>query len=332
MRRADQPPQNRSEALLREEARQWFVSLLEQPSAAKRAEFEKWLRADPAHFEAYGAVEAAWQAAEKPGRRLADKEAAQLAVYLEAMDKAKAQKKTFRRLSTLSVLLAVVLAGGIWLERPNLVQDMLADHSSARGERRSIVLSDGSSVLLDADSAIDEDYTGAERRVRLLRGGAFFDVVSSDTPFVVQAGNGEVRVLGTAFAVHMLGDDGLVTLERGDVEVAAGEHSQTAALEPGQQVRFDAAGVGAVEEVNLDDELAWREGRLVFYRARLADVVNEIQRYRSGRIVIAGSGLASERVTGSISLADTEAALASIQASLGFRMNTIAGRLTVIGP
>jgi transmembrane sensor len=60
--------------------------------------------------------------------------------------------------------------------------------------------------------------------------------------------------------------------------------------------------------------------------------VSEIQRYRRGRIVIATSRLAEERVTGSISLADTDVALASLQASLGFRMTTVAGRLTVIGP
>ncbi|MEO9340302.1 FecR domain-containing protein [Mesorhizobium sp. SB112] len=332
MRPADQPPHDRSEAELREEARQWFVSLLERPTAARRAEFETWLRADPAHFEAYSAVEAAWQQAEQPGRRLAEKEAGQLAVYLEAMDQAKGRKKSFRRLSTLSVLLAAILAGGIWLERPNILQNMLADHSSVRGERRSIELSDGSSVLLDADSALDEDYTAAERRVRLLRGGAFFDVASSNVPFIVRAGSGEVRVLGTAFAVRLTDDGGLVTLERGGVEVTADERPEASALAPGQQVRFGTAGIGTVEEVSLDDELAWREGRFVFYRARLADVVREIQRYRRGRIVIATARLAGERVTGSVSLADTDAALTSIQASLGFRMNTLAGRLTVIGP
>lgn len=332
MRSAKQPPQSTADAELREEARQWFVLLLERPSAAKQAEFEKWLRDDPAHFTAYSAVEASWHASEVPGRRLAEQEAAQLAVYLERMDKAKSQKKTFRRLSTLSVLLACVLASGVWLERPHLFQDMMADHSSARGERRSIALADGSSILLDADSAVDVDYAASERRVRLLRGGAFFNVETSKVPFVVEAANGRVTVLGTAFEVRLMEEGGIVTLERGSVALGVDGGAATSTLAPGEQAQFGVSGVGEVEPVNIADSLAWRDGRFVFYRMPLADVVGEIQRYRDGRIVIATSSLAKERVSGSVSLSDTDAALASLEASLGFRMSTMAGRLTIIRP
>lgn len=329
---AQHPPREKSEAELREEARNWFFALLERPTAEKRARFEAWVRANARHLEAYSAVEAAWQQAESPGRRLAEKEAEQLRLYLEAMDTAKSRRKSVRRLSGLSVLLVAVLAGGIWLERPSVFQDMLADHASPRGVRRNITLPDGSSVMLDADSALDEHFTPAERQVRLLRGGAFFDVKSSSVPFVVKAANSEVHVHGTAFAVRLLEGGGVVTLERGIVAVTAGSLPQSAKLAPGEQVSFGAGGLGRVEEASLDDQLAWREGRFVFYRARLADVVDEIQRYRKGRIFIATSQLAEERVTGSVVLADSDAALASLQASLGFRMNTFAGRVTVIGP
>lgn len=308
------------------------MALLDAPTPALQREFEEWLRADPAHFEAYQAVETTWHETEKPGQRLAEKEADELAVYLEAMDKAKSQKKTFRRLSILSVVLALVLAGGVWLERPGFFQNLSADFTTERGERRTIMLSDGSSVLLDADSALIDEYTPAERRVRLIRGGAFFDVIPSSTPFIVEAANGEVRVLGTGFDVRLLDDGGLVTLERGSVSVSIAHETGAMVLEPGQQVRFGAGGIGTMQNVELQDALAWRGGRFIFYRARLADVVQEIQRYRRGRIVIATSKLSDERVTGSFSLSDTDAALSSLQASVGFRMNTVAGRLTVIGP
>lgn len=332
MHPADQPSQTPISAALREEARRWFVLLLERPNASTRAEFETWLHADPAHFEAYSAVEAAWQAAEKPGQRLAEQEADQLAIYLEAMDKAKARKKALRRFPLPGIILIAMLAGGLWFENPDMLQNMRADYSSARGERYRLTLPDGSSVLLDADSALDETFTGTGRRVRLLRGGAFFDVAHADIPFVVEAADGEVRVHGTAFGIHLLEEGGMVTLERGVVEVKTGEHPEAAMLAPGQQVRFDTGGLGPVEDVSVGDALAWRDGRFVFYRARLADVVDEIRRYRAGRIVIATSRLAGERITGSVPLADTDAALASLGASLGVRIHTIAGRLTIIGP
>lgn len=332
VRMNDQEPSKPADAAINERAREWFVRMLQQPSPADRAKLDAWRSADPSHDDAYRKVEAAWDASAKPGERVAAKEADKLAAYLEAMDRAKAQRGTTRRLGAASLVLALLFGGAVWLERPNFWQDMTADHVTGRGERRMVTLSDGSTALLDADSAISEDFTESVRKIILARGGAFFDIVPSATPFVVEAAEGQVSVLGTRFDARVLSEGGIVTLERGKVSVAVSGPAARAILEPGQQVRFDGGGLGAVEDVDLDDALAWRDGRFVFYRARFADVVREVERYRPGRIVIVGSALADERVTGSFPLADTDAALRSLQASVGFRMTSVAGRLTVIRP
>lgn len=327
---SDQEPSKRTEADMGEQARAWFVRMLQAPSASERKKFEDWRAADPAHDEAFRKVEAAWAASARPGERAAAREADKLAVYLEAMDRAKAQRRSTHRLGAASVVLALLFGGAVWLERPHLLQDIMADHVTGRGERRVVMLPDGSTALLDADSALTENYTGSERRITLVRGAAFFDVAASATPFVVEAAQGEVTVLGTSFAVRMLDEGGAATLERGSVAVAQG--AARTVLEPSQQVHFGVDGLGAVEDVDLGDVLAWRDGRFVFYRARLADVLREVERYRSGRIVIVGSGLADERVTGSFPLADTDAALRSLQTSVGFSVTSLAGRLTIIRP
>jgi transmembrane sensor len=328
----DQEPSKPADTDLGEQARAWFVQMLRNPSAAERAECEAWRRADFSHEEAYRKVEAAWNVSMKPGERVAAREADKLAVYLEAMDRAKAQTGMRRRLSAASIMLALLLGGAIWLERPHLLQNMMADHATGRGEVRMVMLSDGSTALLDADSAISEDIGSDRRRVTLIRGAAFFDVAKTGSPFVVDAGSGKVTVLGTRFDVRLLDEGGAVTLESGKVSVGVDEISDQVTLAPGQQVRFDGSGIGEVQDVEPGDALAWREGRFVFYRARLADVVREIERYRPGRIVIVGAPLADELVTGSFVLADTDAALQSLQDSVGFRMSSVAGRLTVIRP
>ncbi len=316
----------------REMARGWLVTLLADPRPARQAEFEKWLRADPAHFEAYQSVEATWHAMEEPGQRLAEAEAGELAGYLEAMDRSKRNRKIIRRLGALSVVLVALLAGAVWLERPGVIENLRADYVTERGETRSVLLADGSSVLLDADSALADAFVAGERRVKLIRGGAFFDVVPSSVPFVVEAANGEVRVMGTGFDVRLLPDGGSVTLEHGRVLVKTDGQSDATVLQPGEQVQFGSKGIAAVRTVELGDALAWRAGRYTFYGARLADVVGEIGRYRKGRIVIATSALADERVTGSFSLGDTNEALSSLQASVGFKMRHLTGHLTIIGP
>jgi transmembrane sensor len=315
-----------------EQAQAWFVTLLGETTVAQRAEFTRWLNADPAHLEAYRNVEASWQTMEGPGHRLAEREADELSFYLKAMDKTKRNRKIGGKLGALALLAAVVLAGGIWLERPGLIDDLRADYATARGERRTVTLADGSTVQLDADSAVVLDLSASERRLHLLRGGAYFDVIPSAVPFVVEAAVGKVSVLGTGFDVRLVDDGGSVTLAHGRVAVSAGGQSAQTILAPGEQVLFGPKGVADVQRVALEDALAWRGGRYTFYQARLADVVAEIGRYRKGRIIVVGSGLADERVTGSFSLDDTDAALQSLQASVGFNLHSLGGRLTIVGP
>jgi transmembrane sensor len=183
-------------------------------------------------------------------------------------------------------------------------------------------------VLLDADTAVDVAFVPGERRVRLLRGTAYFSVTKTGEPFIVEAADGQVRVLGTEFDVRLAEQRAVVTLARGRVEVGNG--TRTATIAPGQQLSYAADTLGTVVEADLDAALAWRDGRFVFYDARLADVVAEIARYRSGRIVIASNALANWTVSGSLPLDDPDAALRSLQSSVGFSMRAIAGRLVIL--
>ncbi|NWJ25723.1 FecR domain-containing protein [Rhizobium sp. RM] len=327
------PTPERTNDALEAEARAWFISLLQTPTEKKRRAFEAWRQADPSHAEAFQALAAAWEAAEQPGKSLAEAEADELAVYLDAMDAEKHHRKTTQRLAGLAIVLLCLLGGAMWLERPNIIEDITADYVSPRADRISVQLSDGSKVLLDADSALSEDFTTGERRVRLLRGAAFFDVRhDASKPFIVAAGDGEVQVLGTRFDVRLLEGRGVVTLENGSVSVTAGVNRAHTVLKPGERVAFHGSGLEPIENVDLEESLAWRDGRFVFYRARLADVLHEIERYQKGRIIIASGTLADERVTGSFSLDDTDAALSSLQASVGFRLHSFVGRLTIVSP
>ncbi|MGO4335663.1 FecR domain-containing protein [Labrys sp. KB_33_2] len=322
------PPQS-SPADVEQEARDWFVRRLGGLSRAEQAAFESWLGANPAHADALRRMEQVWSAAEQPARQLATRENEALAPYLHAVDRSRRQHRNFRRLSAATLVLALGLGGVLWLQNPHLLQKLMADHSTGRGERRTVTLSDGSKVLLDADSALDEAFDKTERQVRLVRGTASFDVAPGKAPFVVRVPDGDIRDIGTRFDVN-LGDDGtVVTLESGKVAVKA-EHLGEALLDaPGQRLRFDRQGLGEIEQVDLKDALAWRKGRYVFYRARLSEVIEEIARYRQGRIVVTGAGLGDQLVTGSFSLADTDAALQSLQTSVGFQMTTLPGGLVV---
>lgn len=321
-----------TEEAIRAEAAAWFSRLRGRPSAAQRAAFARWQAESAEHARAWREVEASWSAAEGAGRRVAKEEADLLAAYLHAMDEAKAQrrKRMTRRAAGAGVAVLALAAAGTWLERPGLLEDLAADHATARGEQRRIALPDGSSVLLDADTALSLAFTAEERRVQLRRGLAWFEVRPAALPFVAEAAGGEVRVLGTKFDLRIAGEEAVVTLAEGRVAVTAGA-SGRAVLEPGQRLRFGRQGVQAAEPVSLEQALAWREGRFAFYQMPLVEVLEEIGRYRPGRILVLDAALGGRRVSGSFPLADTDAALASLQAGLGFRMRNL-GHLVLIRP
>ena len=67
----------------------WLSLLHDQPSSGDQATFSRWLRADPAHVEAYAQAQVLWELSEVPARTLADEDALALQGYLNAMNTSK---------------------------------------------------------------------------------------------------------------------------------------------------------------------------------------------------------------------------------------------------
>lgn len=315
------------------EAIAWFTRLSGDPSPRDRSDFEAWLLADPAHQAAFDDIDRLCRQSDFTGRRLAAEEADVLAAYLEKMDANKRPRRP-RSLAPLAllVLLVAVPAFWTWLEKPNLIADLSADHLSGIAERKLVTLPDNSTILMDADTAIAIPDPANPRRIELLRGTAFFDVRPAAEPFVVTAGDGQTTVYGTRFDVASRNETVTVNLEEGSVVVRSEKLGREEKLSPGQRVRYSASGMEAATAANISDALGWRQGRYVFEQARLGDVLQEIQRYRGGRIIVIGQELAERRISGSLPLDRPEAALQSLQASAGFQINRLGGRIIVIRP
>lgn len=316
----------------REEARRRFLELQTSRQGSARRALQDWLRADPAHMAAWAEIENLWQQTAAPGQRLAKFEAAELEVYLNAMDARQKRSKGLRNVALgLLLLLGFGLAGGIWLKRPHLLQDLAADHVTERGERRQITLADGSIVLLDADSALKVDITNDTRRLELSRGAASFQVSHSAVPFRVQFGAGEVTVHGTVFDIQLLEGGGLVVLQEGSVAVSYPGMDGPQVLSPGEQ--FVASGgqtAPEVSNVEIADATAWRDGRFVFEMMRFGDLIATLERHSIGRFVITSDELADRRVSGSLDLNTPEAALQSLRDTVGFSVTQLPGPVMLL--
>jgi len=316
-----------------QEAIAWFTRINGEPSSADQKNFEVWLIKNPLHDEAYRRISSRWVDVDLPSAMIASEDATQLSGYLDAIGEVRKRRRARNALAGIAGTLVAALIGfDVWIENPHFLQNLSADYVTARAERQTVVLPDGSTALLDADSAIATDMTTTKRGVKLLRGAAYFDVKSSETPFVVDAGQGETRVAGTAFSVEILGQDVAVNLARGHVIVSSEADGKSAELEAGQGIGYDNSGLGVVHPVAIDEAMAWQKGRLIFDQTRLGDILNQIGRYRSGRIVVLGTGLGDQLVSGNLPLEDSDSALASLQATVGFRISRLAGKLVIISP
>jgi transmembrane sensor len=312
-------------------ALQWLSRINEQPEQAQGAAFKRWLLADPGHREAYAQAQALWQMSAAPAARLADEECEGLQRYLDAMAKAPDRGRWRQRVAALAVAACLVLAvgtvggwhPGYWL------QDLQADYSSA-GNVRQVTLADQSQVTLDAGSAITVDFAQGERRVRLLRGAAFFQVTHTGEPFLVAAAGGEVRVLGTQFEVREQGDGAQVTVRSGRVAVTPGQGAAARELTANQQLAYVDGHAGSTVSVDSESRLAWRQGWLNYYQVPLAQVVEDLGRYYPGRILLLEGELGQRKVSGSFPVQAPLAALDSLGNVMGFSRQTVLGRLTII--
>lgn len=301
---------------IREEAIDW-VLLLDgnEPSSAKLKQLEGWLAQDQMHVRAF-----------EQARQLYGEAGAALTID---PDRTKRRVRTKRTNAVVlgSILVAFLIAAPFL---PDAYVRFRADMVSATNETQDHLLSDGSRLHMNAETAIVENYRDAEREIILLQGEAFFDVGKDPSrAFVVLAAGGRIEALGTRFNVNRIGERTEVTVTESAVRVKtpAGEVTVSA----GMRVTYDADGhLGDVQSLPEGMETPWRSGRLVFEDRPLGSVIEEIDRHIEGNLIVVTSQTAEKRVSGSFDLSDPAQALQQFADVFGLQMYSLGPVATVI--
>jgi transmembrane sensor len=320
------------------EAIEWWLRLeAGQMSAEDRSAYVEWLRESPLHVSEMlrmGQLHAVldefpdWDQIPDAGARKADDSVVpfdrrangpQVSSFNQAVpQKAVYRSKRYRWLGAAAAAVAVALIG-VWLVIFSGQQTI----QTGRGERRGVVLSDGSVLRIDPESRLRIHIERHLRDVRLEQGRAVFRVAKDATrPFLVHSGPTVVRAVGTEFGVERARDGVVVTVADGKVAVflvgnqapgdpagsghVAGRNgeqdlaaSSEVFLTAGQQVEVPPSGAAeAVKLVNSSDALAWADGRLVFQNSRVADVVEQFNRYNLVQLHVGDQQLANRLVNG----------------------------------
>jgi len=265
------PASDPSHGSLSDEAAHWCMRIHEADfSDQEREAFEAWLAADPAHKRRFETMLDVWAVSEHlPVEPLAPA--------------APARPRRARRplLAAALGLLAIPLIGlAGW--HLNVIPDSYQRYSSDNAVR-DITLADGSHVQLNLGSRLSFANYKDQRSVTLSKGEAYFEVRhDASHPFVVKAGQGQVRVTGTHFNVWTYQDQVVVTLTQGSVQVMGDRRrpNELVYLSPGMQARYDAGqSIPQVGSAQADEALAWRDGKLILDRLRLSDALPRINRY-----------------------------------------------------
>lgn len=283
---------------IEQEAGDWIARLsADDASDEDRANFATWRAAHPSHARVYDAMAAAWRAFSATGPVV------RAVSFGESMNQATRPDGPRRWWWAAGAATAVLVAAVTFLFLMHALPG--PTFQTGIGEHASIALSDGTSVELNSNTRVQVDYTEAARVIRLDRGEAFFRVFHDPSrPLWVYAGGSWVRDVGTAFNVYLRPDDVRVTVSQGTVEVGSAVSSAdkpqadagntpASVLEAGQQADLEhgATMIRSLPRVEIERLLAWRDGKVSFVEQPLSEVVREMSRYTTLRIIIDDAAL-----------------------------------------
>jgi transmembrane sensor len=291
----------------------WLVRLHEEATAQDIAACDRWRAADPAH-------EQAWQRAQWVNAKFGG-------VPPTLGMSTLGRKRRVDRRTALKAMTVLWVAGtsAYVVHRSTPWRQWMSDERTAVGERRSIVLADGTRLDLDTATAVDIAFSDTERRLILNAGTILVRtgpdrraLTTSYRPFIVETREGRIRALGTRFVVNQEpgGDSATsVAVLQSRVEITPDAAPQSKRIiEAGQQTYFTATGIAPT--TRADPHVAdWSSGVLYADRMRLDDFAAELGRYRAG-ILRCDPAVADLRITGAFQLDNTDSILAALPETL----------------
>ncbi|MDH2051317.1 FecR domain-containing protein [Achromobacter marplatensis] len=294
-----------------EAAARWYVALQDvDADEATRAGWGRWLDADARHRQAWARM---LDLQERLGSVPGD-------VLLPTLQAARQQQR--RRLLALALLAGGGAGLGLYSTPPWRV--LTAGLRTATGERRTVTLPDGGMLYLNTGSAVDVDYGSERRLLRLYQGEVLVQTAPDNAgrrPFEVLTSDGSVRALGTRFSVRRDEDATRVAVFQDAVLLQpADPGAAPLRLSAGQQSLLTARAAAAPQPV-LPSQAAWVDGRLVAIDQPLGDFIAELARYRSGSLTC-DPAVSHLRLSGAFRLADTDAVLENVAASLPVALRT----------
>jgi transmembrane sensor len=335
---------------INEQATRWVARIDAAPlDSASERELEQWLAIDERHRGALFRAEVVWRMLDRANALGAQRSAslpsqAQIggvSVSVDDMPAEAADTAICRRgmLWSGGAVAASLIVGGLGLRAimtrttPRQTEAASQRIRTTHGEIRHVPLNDGSKVVMNTASVLEVAFTPARRDVRLDAGEAWFEVAKNAArPFVVTAGDANIRAVGTAFSVRKVPGGAEISVTEGvvDVWVRGLERDRRAV---GAGASTFVAGAGGVQAplydaAEISRRLAWREGVFRFEGETLATAVAEFNRYNRLRMEV-DPGLAAEKVIGRFNIDQPDLFARAVSTMFGARVERSEGSIRI---
>ncbi|MBW2370097.1 MAG: FecR domain-containing protein [Deltaproteobacteria bacterium] len=338
------------------EAKDWFLKMNFEPVTPEmQTKFQAWLAEDSSHPSKFDLIHATWE-----NSAILENHPVVIKEMNKSLDKPRFGKKfswlhklrirpiLLRPIAIFATVLLVVI--GIWFWQTDTDRPRM--YHTGTGEQRTILVSDGSLILLDAESVVTERLTTTQRLFTLEKGRASFSVFHDpERPFLVAAENVIVRAVGTKFNVAKKRNGKvLVAVTEGSVKVSKNDNNPEASIDMGipnpmrtplqsqetmaltttPQDRLSVHIVDSGQQVIIDDQEAdlrikpvdvetadsWKNGRLYFVMEPLSEVIDEINRYLERKIKIDDESIGDIRISVNFDIRHRNNFLIAIQKAL----------------
>jgi transmembrane sensor len=306
----------------------WLLRRHDGLALEEEEEFRQWLSADIRHVDAFAELERTWRELNQPRERGLS------SVAIEGLARRRKRRMWQRSIFALGIAgaTAVWVFGLLRSPLPS-IEPGLSPTIAVAPDRQ--VLTDGSTIELNAGSDFAVAFSSEERVVRLMRGEALFTVVKDVArPFVVIAGAVEIRAVGTEFSVrHALSEidvlvtEGSVAVERMANSITAatvnGSSAEPIILEVGRRIvipgMFPAGAplqIKTATPAEIERALAWRSRRIAFSATPLADVLALFNRHNELQLVTPDAATGQLEISGIFWADDPEGFVRLIETGL----------------
>ncbi len=235
-----------------------------------------------------------------------------------------------------AAFIGILILGSAYLAYQNFRDDTIR-YATEYGEIQTIVLPDGSEVVLNANSHLQYSadwQTSADRQV-WLEGEAYFSVIHTqdDQRFLVHTADLSVEVLGTEFNVSKRREDTQVVLASGKVKVAIPHPSDTTQvlMQPGELVNYSSDDQKIAQQmVNTELHTAWKNRKFMLDNTSLGEIALFLEDYYGFEVALSDElkGLRLS-ATAEFTTEDEEVILSAISEIYNIQVQRNGKRLTL---